>query len=68
MADEAKQEQQQTKNTSKTLFKYLLGIIFVGLGVGLVFAWFSDLLMVVRGCLGPMLVLAGAITIAIAKD
>ncbi|MEW5758866.1 MAG: hypothetical protein AB1755_05320 [Candidatus Omnitrophota bacterium] len=68
MADETKPQQESSKNAGKTILKVILGAILVILGIWLVIAWRFDLLIVIKGCLGLFLILAGAITLAIAKD
>lgn len=74
MAEEAKETKEPEKEKAdagkgvKTLLKYLLGIALVVVGVWLVWVWRNDLLVLVRGGLGLFLILAGAITIAIAKE
>lgn len=64
---EAKNEK-KTSETIKTGLKVALGIAFILLGLLAVRCWWSNLWVVIRGCLGPFLLLAGAITIAIAKE
>jgi len=66
MAEEAKQ--QNKGNLAGTLFKVVLGLVFLALGGFLVYRWFGDLKIVVKGCLGPFLLLVGIITLAIAKE
>ncbi|MCF7870942.1 MAG: hypothetical protein K9L95_06150 [Candidatus Omnitrophica bacterium] len=63
-------EEQKKKGTAavKTILKIILGLIFIGLGIWAVIAWWKDLLVVVKGCIGLFAILAGAITIAIAKE
>lgn len=70
MAEEVKQEEKKTdvKKIFGTLLKVVLGLVFLGLGVALWWAWRGDFLAVLKGCLGPFLVLAGVITLAIAKE
>ncbi len=74
MAEEPKETKETEKEKTdagkgiKTLLKYLLGIALVVVGLWLVWLWRNDLLMLVRGGLGLFLILAGAITIAIAKE
>jgi len=48
--------------------KVLLGLVFLALGVLALINWWQDLLTLIRGCLGLFLVLAGLITLAIAKE
>ncbi len=65
MAEE-NSEKKETKQ--KSLVKVIVGIVLVALGLLLVIAWWSDLWTLVRGFLGLFLILAGAVTIAIAKE
>ena len=51
-----------------TVFKVVLGLAFLTLGVLAIMKWWGDLLAVVRGCIGLFLILAGIITLAIAKE
>ncbi len=50
------------------LFKVILGIIFLVLGGAAILKWWGSLLMVIKGCIGLFLILAGAVTLAIAKE
>jgi uncharacterized membrane protein YiaA len=72
MAEEQKETKEAKKTdggkATKTLLKYLLGIALVVVGLWLVWVWCSDLLVLIKGGLGLFLILAGAITIAIAKE
>ncbi len=62
------EEKKKGKAVAKTALKVILGLIFIALGVWAVACWWKDLLAVVRGCIGLFAILAGAITIAIAKE
>ncbi len=73
MADEVKEVKEEEKKCGcgkslKVIFKALLGIILLGVGGALIYIWKSDLLVLVKGSLGLFLVLAGIITLAIAKE
>jgi len=70
MAEELKQEEkkQDVKKIFGTIFKVLLGLAFLVLGVWLVIYWLDSLKIVFKGCIGLFLVLAGIITLAIAKE
>jgi hypothetical protein len=74
MAEENKQEVQSEsgKNSAgdvfKKILKVILGIIFLALGVWLIWLFRFDLVIVVKGFIGLFLVLVGLITIAIARD
>ena len=52
----------------KSLVKVVIGIALIVLGVFLCIQWLPALLTLVKGCLGPFLVLLGLIFIAIAKE
>lgn len=70
MAEEIKQEEKK-ENVNKiisTIFKVILGLAFLALGVLAIIVWWYDLLLVIRGCIGLFLLLAGLITLAIAKE
>lgn len=70
MAEEVKQEEKKVegKKTLSTIFKFLLGIAFLVLGALTILKWWPALLEIIKGCIGPFLILAGIITIAIAKE
>jgi hypothetical protein len=55
-----------------TVVKVVLGLVFLALGVYLLFfyklGWWRYTWVLVKGCIGPFLVLAGLITLAIAKE
>jgi len=65
MADEA------TGNGKKvlaTMIKVVLGLVFLVLGILAIVKWGKLLLLIIKGCLGLFLILAGVITLAIAKE
>ncbi len=66
--EEEEPKREKAKAVVKTILKVILGIVLIALGVWLVWIWRRDLLMVIKGCLGLFLVLAGIITLAIAKE
>lgn len=72
MAEEIKQEKREEdvdkKNMLSTIFKVILGIVFLVLGIWAILAWRAQLWTVIRGCMGLFLVLAAVITLAIAKE
>ncbi len=51
-----------------TLFKVALGIVFLILGGWAVLKWWKALILIVKGCIGLFLILAGAVILAIAKE
>jgi len=68
MADAEKKCCCDSKKALGTLFKVVLGLVFLFLGGAAIISWWSDLLVLVKGCVGLFLVLAGVITLAIAKE
>ena len=70
MAEEIKKEEKkvEAKKAVATIFKVILGLVFLVLGILAIIAWWKDLLLVIRGCIGLFLVLAAIITFAIAKE
>jgi hypothetical protein len=70
MAEEVKQEEKkaEAKNIISTMLKVILGLVFLALGAWAVLYWRQNLLIVVKGCIGLFLILAGIITLAIAKE
>ena len=59
---------QQSGKVVATIFKFILGFVFLVLGVLAILRWWPDLLLLIRGCIGLFLILAGVITLAIAKE
>ena len=70
MAEEAKQEEkkEEAKKIMSTIFKVILGLVFLALGVMAILRWWHLLVMIIKGCIGLFLILAGIITLAIAKE
>jgi hypothetical protein len=72
-----KNSQEKTKNDqekacgicgSKTGIKVVIGLILLILGIALMIIWAKPLFDLIRGFLGLFLVMAGAVTIAVAKE
>jgi len=61
-------EDKKSSEGFKTAMKIAIGVILVILGVWAVFGWLPYLWTVIKGCIGLFLILAGVITIAIAKE
>jgi hypothetical protein len=72
MEEQNKDQQEQKKSSegAKMVGKIILGIVFIALGLFFMvkLAWWRDLWIMIKGGIGPFLILAGIITIAIAKD
>lgn len=58
----------EAKKTPATLIKVILGLVFLGLGALAILNWWEFLLMIIKGSIGLFLLLAGVITLAIAKE
>jgi hypothetical protein len=50
------------------LIKGLIGLILVGLGVWAIYLWRADLLVLIRGGIGLVLIMAGLIAFALVAD
>lgn len=70
MAEEVKQEEKkvEVKKIISTIFKVILGLVLLALGALAIVRWWEMLLIMVKGCVGLFLILAGVITLAIAKE
>ena len=70
MADEIKKEEQKAEPSKLpgTILKVILGLVLLVLGVAAIVRWWQLLLMIIKGCIGLFLILAGVITLAIAKE
>ncbi len=70
MAEEVKQEEKKVEvgKIMSTIFKVILGLVFLTLGAWAIIGWWKDLVTVFKGCIGMFLILAGIITLAIAKE
>jgi hypothetical protein len=70
MAEEAKKEEKKVdmNKVASTAFKVIVGIVLLGLGGWAIFVWFDALKVVFKGCIGLFLILAGLITLALAKE
>jgi len=66
--EELKEEKEEKKEVFKTALKIVLGLILIGVGIWAVIGWWQALWTVFKGCIGLFLILAGAITIAIARE
>ncbi len=66
MAEEVKKP--EGKNVFSVIIKVILGLGFLTLGVMAVMRWWMLILWVAKACVGPFLILAGIITLAIAKE
>lgn len=51
-----------------TVFKFILGLALLVAGVLAVIAWRGALILLIKGSIGLFLILAGLITLAIAKE
>ncbi|MDD5119930.1 MAG: hypothetical protein PHR84_01295 [Candidatus Omnitrophica bacterium] len=56
------------KKTMSMIFKVILGLALLVLGGWLTLTFWESLLMIIKGGIGLFLILAGVITLAIAKE
>lgn len=71
MAEEVKETKEVEKTDDKvfkTVLKVVLGLVLLALGAYLILRWKWDIWTLIKGCAGPFLILAGVITLAIAKE
>jgi hypothetical protein len=70
MTEEKKNQAPQAgkKNVFGTMVKVAIGLALLVLGAALILRWLPCLKILVKGTLGLFLVLAGVITLAIAKE
>ena len=72
MAEEVKKEEKKVDagKTAGAVFKIVLGLAFLALAGYLLIGrlWWDHTWLVIKGCAGPFLILAGIITLAIAKE
>ena len=72
MAEEVKQEEKKAegKNALSMIFKVLLGLVFLVVAAYLLIGrqWWEATLFVIKGFVGPCLILAAIISFAIAKE
>ncbi|RJP29552.1 MAG: hypothetical protein C4533_00735 [Candidatus Omnitrophota bacterium] len=72
MADDIKQEGKNCCFSSgkvfSTIIKVFLGFTFLVLGILAVIKWLPALWTIITGCIGLFLILAGIVTLAVAKE
>jgi hypothetical protein len=70
MAEEAKTEAKNESGNKMmaTLFKVILGLAFLAFGAWLVYKGWYYLWVLIKGSVGLFFILAGVITLAIAKE
>ncbi len=66
MAEETNEK--KTCACPKPNLKVIVGIVLIIIGLVLAIKWRLSLLILVQGCIGLLLIMAGAIAIAIAKE
>ncbi|NQT29921.1 MAG: hypothetical protein HQ596_05050 [Candidatus Saganbacteria bacterium] len=50
------------------VIKIIIGLALIGLGAWTIYLWWGDLLTLIRGGIGLVLILAGLITFALVAD
>ena len=67
-ANEKKVDEKKVSICSKPSIKVIIGIVLIIIGLAAVISWWPNLLALLKGCIGLILIMAGAIAIAIAKE
>ena len=68
MTEETKKSSCGCGGGLKSLVKILLGVALIVVGGFLCGRWFSPLVQLIKGCLGPLVILIGLVFVAIAKE
>lgn len=61
-------EVKKTSNNAKMVIKLILGVALIVIGLIALISWYKELFTIIKGCIGLFVILAGAITLAIAKE
>ena len=67
-ANEKKVDEKKSHAWAKAGFKVIIGVVLIIIGLAAIISWWPNLLALLKGCIGLLLIMAGAITIAIAKE
>ena len=59
---------EEKKGALTTIVKTILGLTLIALGAAAVIGWWGSLVAGFKGCIGLLLILAGLIVLAIAKE
>jgi len=57
-----------SKMKSPAILKLILALVFIVAGAWCFISWWWHFTVVFKGCIGPILILAGLVTLAIAKE
>lgn len=70
MEQDLKQEEKinSPRNLLFVVFKVVLGLVFLSLGIWAVINFRKDIYTVIRGCIGPVLILASIVLLAVSRD
>ena len=63
-----KKESKSAKESVMVVVKIVLGVVFVVIGLWAIIGWWDNVIGLVKGSLGIIILLAGAICFAIAKE
>lgn len=66
--DVQEKKEKKISEGGKSLVKYVLGVLLVVLGLVAVIGLWASVWIIIKGCIGLFLIIAGAVTIAIAKE
>ena len=68
MAEEEKKEKKSVKQIVMKGLKVILGLILLVGGIALIYVWRGDVLNLIKGAIGVIVLLAGVVCLAIAKE
>ena len=70
MSDDANNAapQKEKKHVAGALIKVVIGLVLLVMGGVAIMRWWQELLIITRGVMGLFLILAGVITLAIARE
>lgn len=62
------EEKPNNKNPLFVILKVILGLVFLSLGIWAMINFRKDIYTVIRGCIGPVLILASIVLLAVSRD
>ncbi len=68
MAEEEKKEKKSAKQIAMKGLKVILGLVLLVGGIALIYVWRGDVLNLIKGAIGVIVLLAGVVSLAIAKE
>ena len=66
--EEKKEEKKSAKEVASKALKVILGLVLLAGGIALIYFWRGDVLNLIKGSIGVIVLLAGVVCLAIAKE